>query len=412
LTYEVMLKYHNGSLKYHGKFVLVLKDMLKIDKTISSKWSKAILMFYIFVICLVGGCEEKVKSTLSDEEYERIASAQEPERPDVLIVRGETLTYEEIIKSPANRDRPGVSLIESLNPIAKTNSLDDFKQLARAEVEEAVMSRVSNILLYQEAKQQLGENVDEALDKAAESELRKLILSFGGDEARAIEALRQRGMDRQKFKEQQKRLILTQSYVASKLPENRPITHGELVEHYNELKDEFFLTHPVLQFRLIDIHIARVDITNPGADQLEQARELAKELIRRIENGEDFGELAKKYSHGHRREFGGLWKPRDPESLAKPYDVLAVEAKKIKQGEVAGPIEAEGHIFIMKLEQRTDKGYEPLEKVQSQIEQKIILDRRREAINELNDKLIKQAAIGDTSCFIDSCLEKIYQMSE
>jgi len=389
----------------------VLKDMLKMNETVGGKWSKAILTFYILVICLFSGCEEKVKSTLSDEEYERIASAQEPERPDVLIVRGETLTYEEIIRSPANRDRPGVSLIERFKPITKTSSLDDFRQLARTEVEEAVMSRVSNILLYQEAKQQLGENVDEALDKAAESELRKLILSFGGDEARAIEALGQRGMDRKKFKEQQKRLILTQSYIASKLPNNKPITHGELVEHYNELKDEFFLTPAVLQFRLIDIQIARVDITNPDVDQLERARELAKELIRRIENGEDFGELAKQYSHGHRREFGGLWKPRAPESLAEPYDVLAVEAKKMQQGEVTGPIEAEGHIFIMKLENRTDKGYVPLEKVQQQLEQKIHADRRKEAFEELNAKLLQQAALGNTEPFIQFCLEQIYRIN-
>jgi len=391
--------------------VLVLKDMLKMNKTVGGKWLKVFLTFYILVICLASGCEEKVKSTLSDEEYERIASAQEPKRPDVLIVRGETLTYEEIIRSPANRDRSGVSLIESLKPIAKTNSLEDFKQLARAKVEEAVMSRVSNILLYQEGKQQLGENVDEALDKAAESELRKLILSFGGDEAKAIEALRQRGMDRKIFKEQQKRLILTQSYIASKLPNNRPITHGELVEYYNELKDEFFLTPPLLQFRLIDIHIAKVDITNPNEDQLEQARTLAKELIRRIENGEDFGELAKKYSHGHRREFSGLWKPRDPESLAEPYDVLAVEAEKMQQGEVTGPIEAEGHIFIMKLEQRTDKGYVPLEKVQQQLEQKIHADRRKKALAKLNAKLLQQVALGNTEPFIQFCLEQIYRIN-
>jgi hypothetical protein len=392
--------------------VLVLKDILKIDKTVSSsKWPKLILMFYILVICLVSGCEEKVKSTLSDEEYERIASSQKPDRPDVLIVRGETLTCEEIIRSPTDRNRSGVSLIESLQSMAKTNSLNNFKQLAHAKVEEAVMSKVSNILLYQEAKQQLGENVDEALDKAAEGELRKLILSFGGDEARAIEALRQQGMDRKTFKEQQKRLILTQSYIVSKLPENRPITHGELVEYYNELKNEFFLTPAVLQFRLIDIPTSRVDTPNPDANQLEQAKELAKELIRRIENGDDVGELAKKYSHGHRREFGGLWKPRAPESLAEPYDVLAVKAKEMQQGEITGPIEAEGHIFIMKLEKKADKGYVPLEKVQQQLEQKIHADRRKKAIEELNARLLQQAALGNTEPFIQLCLEQIYQIN-
>jgi len=86
---------------------------------------------------------------------------------------------------------------------------------------------------------------------------------------------------------------------------------------------------------------------------------LAGELLGRIDNGEGFGALAGQYSHGHRRLFGGLWKPVQPESLAEPYDILAAEAEKIEPGRTTGPIEAANgeHIFIMKLEDKQSQNF-------------------------------------------------------
>lgn len=144
---------------------------------------------------------------------------------------------------------------------------------------------------------------------------------------------------------------------------------------------------------------------------MERAGELADELVRRIGAGEDFGTLAKQYSHGYMRDSGGLWKPRQPENLEKPYDVLAAEAEKIEPGQIAGPIEAGEHIFIMKLEERQAKSFKPLREVQREVETKIMLDRQKQAREEIMAKLVQQAAIGNKGEFIDFCLKKIYRMS-
>ncbi|MFB0524422.1 MAG: peptidylprolyl isomerase, partial [Phycisphaerae bacterium] len=272
----------------------------------------------------------------------------------------------------------------------------------------------------QEAKRQAPDNIDEALEKAAEREIRKFILDCGGNQAKAEEKLKQMGMDRKGFKENRKGFILTQLYIASKLSDNRPITYTELMKCYDQMKEQSFVIPAKLQFRLIDIQPARLEITDPNqtsassveAGRLEQARKLANKLIQQLQAGADFGELAKQYSHGHMREFGGLWKPLQPESLAKPYDILAEAAEKIQPGQTAGPIEAEGHIFIMKLKEKRTKSYEPFEKVQEELEQKIISDRRKDAIDKLNAEIRQQIAPGEKDEFIDFCLEKIYQMRD
>jgi len=362
-------------------------------------------VFLLALLVLFSGCGGK-KPKYSEEELAAIPFARRTGLPKasggfVLAVGGETITADEMV----------LPFIEDFKPLAKRSSFEQFKLRARGDLERVLIIKVSDILLYQEAKKDAGEQFDEAVEKAAETEVRKFVVGFGGDYARAEEALKQGGMDWRSFKEYQKKVILTQSYIASQLPDNRPITYTELVDTYNEMKDDFFSTEAMLKFRLIDIKPAELEVADANQSRLEQAKELAGELVRRLRAGEDFGELARKYSHGHRREFGGLWKPRQPENLEKPYDVLATEAERIEPGQIAGPIETGEHIFIMKLEEKQSKSFKSLEKVQGEVEAKIIFDRRKKAVDRLAAKLWRQAALSNMDAFIDFCLEKIYRMS-
>lgn len=370
------------------------------------------LVWSFFALFFVGGCGDNSKSTLTEAELDRIAAEQKMDLPDVLVVAGETITCDEIIGTPAEHNGTAVSLKERLKPIARTKSLEEFKEWAEPQIKQILTTKISNILLYQQAKRQAGEDIDEALEKPAEREWRGFVLRFEGDEAKAEEALKQMGLDRQSFKDRQKRAILTQSYIASKLSSNKPITHRELIKCYNQMKEESFVIPAMIKIRLIDIQPAKLEAVDPNQSRQDQAKKLIFELLARLREGEDFGELAKQYSHGTWREYGGLWKPLNPESFAEPYDILAAEAEKMEPGQITGMLEKAGHIFIMKLEEKRSKSYEPLEKVQDQIEQKIISERWKKAVDELNFELMEHATLDETNEFIDFCLEKIYQMKE
>jgi len=385
-------------------------------------------------LCLLGGCGDSGKSALTESELARIAIAEkiklvEAEGGLVLMVGGEAVSSDEIIKAPVEFGQSYISPQEHFEPVAKTSSLTQFKERARGELKAIVFNKISQILLYQEAKRQAGPNIDESLEKAAEKEMRRFVLRFGADEAEADQALKKIGMDRKKFTERQKKFILTQSYIASKMPRYRPPTYQELLDRYDQMKDKSFAKPAVIQFRLIDIEVAKVGITEPNQtsassstlgslpndsvepNKLEEARKLAGQLMSRIKDGEDFAALAQQHSHDYRRESGGLWPPRNPESLASPYDILASEAEKIQPGQVVGPIETPEHIFIMKLEEKQPAGYEPFQNVQMQIEDKIFNDRRNEIIDKLNAKLLEQTELGQADEFVGFCLEKIYSAS-
>lgn len=369
----------------------------------------------VFMLLLLGGCDSK-KSRLTDAEVERFAITRRIELVEavggfVLMVGGETLTSDEIIDSRTRLNELFVSPKEYFGPIAQANELEQFKERAKGQLEEILMAKISNILLYQHAKRQAGGNIDEGLEKMAQSEYRKFILSFGGDQARADDELKQRQMDKKSFIEQQKRLILIQLYMAPKLSNNRPVTYRELMDCYNRIKDKYFAIASKIRFRLIDIQPDKLELKDPNDDPWQLGKERANKLLELIKSGEDFGELAKQFSHGGLRDFGGLWRLVQPSSLAEPYDILAVAAEKIESGQVAGPIVTKEHIFIMKLEEKQIAGYEPFEQVQELVEDKILLDRRKEVFDKLNAGIRSEVKLSRTDKFIDFCLEKIYRIS-
>ena len=363
------------------------------------------------LLAALSGCEGgDKKAALTPAEIQRLTFAQKPNRPDELIVSGEPVTCEEITTSPSAVNAEEDTFRQDLVAMAKVVTLEQFLQLpqSRMRLRQRLNGRITRIVLYERAKRELGDKADEQLDKLAEKELRQFILSQGGNGAVADEALQKMGMNRVRFKEDKKRDILNEYYVRSKFPYSRPVTHSELLEYYEAMKGEEFFQPGLLQFRLIDIKVEEVELTDPNDDPTEIARDLAGEVMTKLRDGEDFADLAKEYSHGHHAADGGLWPPRNPEALARPYDVLVNEAGQTEPGQVTGPIEVPGRFFIVKMEQNQEEGYQPLSDVQDTVEKRIMGDREREVLSELDAEVAQQAAAANTDLFIDHCLERLY----
>jgi parvulin-like peptidyl-prolyl isomerase len=358
---------------------------------------------------LLAGCDSKnKKAALTDEEIRERTIALKPVGPDAIMVSGETVTFDEIITA-SSEGGESVPLRDKLVEMAKETTLEQFMELARPQIHQRLNNSITTAILYKRAKRQLGDKADEQLDKIVEKELRRFILEHGDNGAAADAALQEMGMSRQRFKEYKRKQILSQYYVTSKFPYNRPITHHELLECYDRMKDQSFRQAGMVQFRLIDIQPGKVASSDGNNDPAQAARNLAEDLMGRLQAGGDFAELAKNYSNDHRSSFGGLWPAVDPDALAAPYDTLAARSHDMKVGEFTGPIDTPGHVFIMKLEQKQEKGYRPYPEVQDQVEEQIRMDRRRQALDQLDEEVAKQVELTDTSRFVDACLERLYR---
>jgi parvulin-like peptidyl-prolyl isomerase len=363
----------------------------------------------ITAICLllIGGCK-KDKPRFSDAELEIMPQPQTTNLPEisggfVLTAGSETISSKEIIDP----------LSEYFRKLAQDSDFSTFQIQARPQVEHYVISRISNTLLYQQAKSETDEKVDEQLGRAVDTEIRKFLGDFGGDFAKAEDALKKDGFTGwQDFREFQKKLILSQSYLANKMPQEKSITYSELMSYYNRVKQQLYMKPAIISFQLIDIQPAKMTPSDPNKTKLQAATELAYSLLGRLREGEDFGRLAKQYSTGPWADFNGVWKPVHPDSLAAPYDILGKQSEKIEPNQILGPITASEHIFIMKLLQKETETTEPFEKAQPEIKKRILAERRREAMDEVSRKIIQQAAIANIDQFVDFCVKKIYEKNK
>jgi peptidyl-prolyl cis-trans isomerase SurA len=353
---------------------------------------------------VLAGCEDKPKFTV--EEMAKIPLAKrdglpEPSGGFTLSVGDQTITSEDVIGP----------IYEKLAPAAQNSDFEKFRRVAEPAIAQQVVSKIADALLYSKAKKDAGDKIDDELDKAATAEVRRFVMDFGGDYAKAEQALRQMGMDWGKFEEYKKRYILSQSYLSQKMPKDQPITYNEMITTYNATKEQLYSTPGVMQFRLIDLEPAKLQDIDANRPRQEQAMELADGIMKRLKQGEDFEQLAKEYSQANKAVTGGLWPKLAPDSLVEPYDVLAKKAATMKPGELAGPVEVKGHIFIMQLVAYQPKGVESFEKVQNQVKARISFERMRQAIDKLNDELVQQASSADREKFVDFCVREAYRMA-
>jgi len=353
---------------------------------------------------MLAGCEDKPK--FSAEQLATMPLAKRDGLPEAsggftLAVGDQTITAEEVIGP----------IFEKLAQAAQRGDFEKFRRVAAPAIEQQLVGRIADALLYSRARKDAGEKIDDELDKVVAAETRRFVMDFGGDYAKAEQSLKQMGMDWGKFEQYQRRRILSQSYISQQLPKDQPITYSEMMTAYDETKEQLYSTPAVLQFRLIDVEPAKMRDIDANRPRQEQARELVDGIVKRIKQGEDFEQLVKEYSQANKALTGGLWRKLAPDSLVAPYDVLAKQAATMKPGETTGPIEVEGHIFIMQLVMYQPKSVEPFEKVQNQVKARVSFERMRRAIDKLNEELVRQASVAERKEFVDFCVREIYAMA-
>jgi len=365
------------------------------------------LLAVITSVCLLipgcGSSRRKGQSGYSRQELAHIPLTQSQQLPDasggfVISVAGRSIDADEVISPAAVR----------LAPLARNNTFENFKTEAEPTIRQIALTKISNILLYQKAEKQAGEDIHEALEKAVKAEVQKFINQFGGDIAQAEAVLQEMDMSWETFRYHIRSRILSQSYLQTQLPEEKTVSHSELIELYEQVKDRLFTQPAKIQFRLIDIVISQMDVNDPNIERREKAEQLAAHIMEQFEAGADFGTLAKKYSHGYRSSQGGLWQEVQPSSLAEPYHIIAEAAEKIAPGEVSEPIGAGGHIFIIKLIKKQPTRVAGFEQVQDKLEARLRLKNKQQAIEKLSNQFLRQARLVELQEFIQFCLWKLY----
>ncbi len=371
---------------------------------------KTIVTVSLAAVLLLGaGCGNRKKyGKYTEEQMQQIGFANKYDLPApsgssmVLGIHSETLTSDEIL---------AITEI-TLQPAAGQMPEAEFTAQAKPFVRDVIRGKVTDILLYQQARKTAPETIDDMLDKAVDSEINRFVASYGNNYALAESKIKEMGMDWRSFKEYQKKMIMTQSYISSTIKEEKRFSHQQLRDFYDQNKDEVFCRKGEVGFSLIAIWPEELtpEQVAEGETLQSAAERIADGLVKELENGSDFEELAKHY-HGDLAAIGGKVLPMEPgtNAMPEPYNSLETHAVQMQPDQIKGPIEIDAHLFILKLDTLVVADCKSFEEVQQLIKQQLLFQYNQQQYKELVDKLVRNTDLAEMERFTEFCVNQAYK---
>ena len=367
----------------------------------------ATVLLAVVLLCI--GCNRRNKyGKYTEEEMQQIGLAQKYNLPApsgnsmVLGIHSETISSEEILDISQ----------KTLQPAAGQMAEAEFTAQARPFVRDIVRGKVTDILLYQQARKSAPDTIDDMLDKAVDSEVTRFVASYDNNYALAESKIKEMGMDWRSFKEYQKKMIMTQSYLSSTIKDEKRFSQRQLRDYYAQNKDEVFCREGEVGFSLIAIWPEELTVEQVAEGETLQAaaKRIAGELINEIKGGADFAELAKQY-HGDLATIGGKVLPIEPgtNAMPEPYNSLEAHAVQMQLAQIEGPIEIDGHLFVLKLDALVVADCKSFDEVKQLIEQQLLFQYNRQQYDELVNKLVMNTDLAELDHFTEFCVNQAYK---
>lgn len=241
----------------------------------------------------------------------------------------------------------------------------------RAEGTEQLVERRLVLHEYKTA----GYNYPEAI---IEDTIQERIKQKFHNRATLLQGLQQQGMSYEMWKQQQREEILVIAMQQLKVPRDVLISPQKILDHYETNKTNFAVGEQV--------RLRMIVLNKPPSDN-GAARQVAEEIIRKINEGASFAEMAKIHSEGPQRANGGDAGWAERETLRKE---LADAAFALKAGDLSKVIELPDSVWLLKVEEKREARVRPLAEVRDEIERTLRINEasrvQKRWISRLKDK--------------------------
>jgi len=193
------------------------------------------------------------------------------------------------------------------------------------------------------------------------------------DAAERGKALRGRGIDPDILKESHRRRLAIEALIQKEIFDNVPISDEEIEKYYTLNKQKFI--QPV-QYEAKQIVV--------------NTRKLAEEISAKLKNGENFSELAKKYSLSPDAKRGGELGYFDANSYPKAFtDICA----KLDIGKISGVVVTDYGYQIFKLLDKKPAKQLKVDEVRQKIKRTLFEERNKELLSEWFEDLRSRSKI-------------------
>jgi parvulin-like peptidyl-prolyl isomerase len=292
-----------------------------------------------------------------------------------VIVNGEIITEFDIRRQVANAFQ-----------IAREKYGDEGLQRKEREIiSKGIDELINRKILVQEAKKVVladpakAEEIEKNLDAFVKGAVEEV-----GSVYKFYELAHKQGINPLKKRAELKDDLLIEEIMRDNVYRKIVITPKGIKRYYQEHTDEFS-REGSLSFRHIMLMFSKYKTK-------EDAKSVAEDIVKRLKNGEEFGDLAKEYSRGPHSDEGGLWESDEVRDFRKD---LVAKISNLKEGEISPIIDSSLGHHIFKIEEITPSQTLTFQQAQSEIRNMLFRDefvkKRREYLKKLRkDVVIKR----------------------
>jgi peptidyl-prolyl cis-trans isomerase SurA len=192
------------------------------------------------------------------------------------------------------------------------------------------------------------------------------------------------GMNWEDFKNNIRNSLLTQRVISSEVGSHITISDEEIQKYYEAHKAEFV--------RPEQVALREIEVTTQGKkpEEIPDLKKKAETALKRVQDGEDFGEIAKRLSDSNTKTQGGFLGVYKRGELSKELEDVVFKMKKNDLTEVT---ETKQGFLVLQVLEHYDEGEQSLAKVKNEITDKLYGGRMEPKMREYLKTLREQSFV-------------------
>ena len=257
---------------------------------------------------------------------------------------------------------------------------DQLKSVTEDRKKNALRDLIDQSLLVQRGKD-MGTSVEPEVIK----QLDQIRIENKLDSLEKLEQeVEKSGINWEDFKNNIRNQILTKKVINEEVGSHINVSNEEIQKFYDEHKKDFV--------RPEQVALRSIEVNTSGKSEAEIAdlKKKAETALKRIQDGEDFGEIAKRYSDGSTAKQGGYLGMYKRGELSKQLEDVVFA---LKRNGLTDVMETRQGFLIMQVLEHYDEGEQALDKVREEIHQRLYGEKMEPALREYLKTLREQSYV-------------------
>jgi peptidyl-prolyl cis-trans isomerase SurA len=254
----------------------------------------------------------------------------------------------------------------------------------RADIEDRQKNTLRDLidqsLLVQRGKD-MGVNVEPEVIKRLDQLRQQNKIDSMEDLEKAVTA---QGTNWEDFKNNIRNGLLTQRVIGSEVGSHITIGKEEIAKYYEEHKKEFV--------RPEQVALREIEVSTEGKKdtELPDLKKKAETALKRVKDGEDFGEIAKRFSDSTTAKQSGFLGVYKRGELSKELEEIVF---KMKKNELTDVMDTKQGYLVLQVLERYEAGEQPLTKVENEIMDHLYSQRMEPAMRQYLKTLREQSYV-------------------